>query len=224
MIYLTGAYRLEQIPRLVQAGVGVMLQPGNGYAKSVELHGFTSWAADNGCFAKGDKFRLDHWYEWLATVPKSRLLFAVVPDVYGNAEGTLKRSLPELSRVRQMGFKAAFVGQDESEKGYIPWDDFDCLFIGGSTEWKLGSGAASLAGQAKNKDMWVHMGRVNSKKRLLYAASIGCDSADGTFLRFVNRDVTLDGVGKIISWLEAVKSRPNLTGTHVCFIQDGRDL
>ncbi len=30
----------------------------------------------------------------------------------------------------------------------------------------------------------VHCGRVNSLKRLRYAASIGCQSADGTFLAY----------------------------------------
>jgi hypothetical protein len=56
--------------------------------------------------------------------------------------------------------------------------------IGGSTSWKLGPAAASLAAQARRLGKWVHMGRVNSLKRLRYAASIGCDSADGTYLAF----------------------------------------
>jgi hypothetical protein len=30
----------------------------------------------------------------------------------------------------------------------------------------------------------THMGRVNSNRRLQYAATIGCDSADGTYLAF----------------------------------------
>jgi hypothetical protein len=58
------------------------------------------------------------------------------------------------------------------------------LFIGGSTEWKLGAEARALAALAKNRGLWVHMGRVNSLRRLRYAADIGCDSVDGTYLAF----------------------------------------
>ena len=34
--------------------------------------------------------------------------------------------------------------------------------------------------EAKRRRKWVHMGRVNSERRIRYAASIGCDSIDGT--------------------------------------------
>lgn len=52
------------------------------------------------------------------------------------------------------------------------------------TEWKLGPVAASIAREAKARGKWVHMGRVNSERRMRYAASIGCDSVDGTFLKW----------------------------------------
>lgn len=57
---------------------------------------------------------------------------------------------------------------------------FDALFIGGSTEFKLSEFAATLAQMAKRRRKWVHMGRVNTRRRVRYAASIGCDSIDGT--------------------------------------------
>ena len=47
-------------------------------------------------------------------------------------------------------------------------------------EWKLGTAARDLVAEARARRVWVHMGRVNSLKRLRYAAAIGCDSADGT--------------------------------------------
>ena len=58
------------------------------------------------------------------------------------------------------------------------------LFIGGTTEWKLGRHARALVREAKQRGKHVHMGRVNSAKRYRYAEAIGCDSADGTFLTF----------------------------------------
>lgn len=66
----------------------------------------------------------------------------------------------------------------------MPWHTFDVLFIGGSTEWKLGPGARALVAEAKRRGKWVHMGRVNSGRRWSYAEHIGCDSVDGTFLAF----------------------------------------
>ena len=41
--------------------------------------------------------------------------------------------------------------------------------IGGTTSWKLGPAAAGLAAQARRRGLWVHLGRVNSLKRLRYA-------------------------------------------------------
>jgi hypothetical protein len=80
----------------------------------------------------------------------------------------------------------------------VPWDEFDVLFLGGSTEWKLGEAAAALTAEAKSRGKHVHMGRVNSRKRYRYARSIGCDSVDGTYLVF-GPTVNLP---KLLSWLE----------------------
>lgn len=49
-------------------------------------------------------------------------------------------------------------------------------------EWKLGAGAAGLAGEARARGKWVHMGRVNTRGRLRHAHAIGCHSVDGTLL------------------------------------------
>ena len=60
------------------------------------------------------------------------------------------------------------------------WPRIDALFIGGSTDWKLGAATRALVREAKRRGLWVHMGRVNSLKRIAYTAEIGCDSIDGT--------------------------------------------
>ena len=95
--------------------------------------------------------------------------------------------------------RAAFID------GY-PWDDFDALFIGGSTSWKLGPGAAAVAYDAKLRGKWVHMGRVNSLRRMRYAESIGCDSADGTTLRF-SPGTDVQG------WADHVRQHPSIWRT-----------
>lgn len=143
------------------------------------------WCADNGCFGKGYPGD-EKWLGWLATHADDAetCLFATAPDVVGDAPATLERSQPWLPKIRELGYPAALVAQDGLEHLDVPWDEFDVLFIGGSTEWKLGAAARHLIAQAKARGKHVHMGRVNSEKRYRYAASIGCDSADGTYLTF----------------------------------------
>lgn len=143
------------------------------------------WAADNGCFGKGYPGD-EEWFAWLQANQgdAATCLFAVAPDVVGDAAGTIARSLPWLQPIRDLGYPAALVAQDGLEGLEIPWDLFDVLFIGGTTEWKLGPYARMVIAEAKRRGKWIHMGRVNSEKRYRYAHGLGCDSADGTFLVF----------------------------------------
>jgi hypothetical protein len=139
-----------------------------------------TWCADNGCFSA--RFQEEHWWSFLEKNAKDagRCSFATAPDVVGDAAATLERSAPWLQPIRDLGYPVALVGQDGLEDLTVPWDDFDAFFIGGSTDWKLSEAAADLVAEARERGKWVHMGRVNSKKRLQYADGIGCNSADGT--------------------------------------------
>jgi hypothetical protein len=101
--------------------------------------------------------------------------------VVGNAVKTLEKFRRWATVIRAFGFPVALVAQDGLTIETTPWIDLDALFIGGSTEWKLGPVAEALANAAKANRKWVHMGRVNTKKRFRHAARIGCDSVDGTF-------------------------------------------
>ncbi len=165
----------------------------------------TVWCADNSCFGIGYPGD-DKYIAWLAShaAHKDDCLFATAPDVVGDAKATLARSRPMLSRIREIGYRAALVGQDGMEHLDVPWDEFDCLFVGGSTEWKLGAGAEILIREAKRRGKWVHIGRVNSRKRYLKFADLA-DSCDGTYLTF-GPDVNLP---KLLRWLEDWK-RPKL--------------
>lgn len=128
-----------------------------------------------------------------------------LPDVLRNAAATLERSAPVLPRLREAGYPAALVGQDGLENLVVPWDEFDVLFLGGSTTWKLSRQAWSLSREAIKRGKRVHMGRVNSYKRLLYAQEIGCDSADGTFLAFAPTRRLL----RILDRVQAYNETPN---------------
>jgi hypothetical protein len=102
-----------------------------------------------------------------------------------------------LPRIRAAGYPAALVAQDGLEHLPVPWRLLDAVFIGGSTAWKLGPAVAGLAAEARRRGLSVHMGRVNSRTRLWYAASIGCHSVDGTCLAY-GPDRNLP---KLLGWL-----------------------
>jgi hypothetical protein len=104
------------------------------------------------------------------------------------------------------GLPVAMVAQDGLERFDVPWPWFDVLFLGGSTGWKLGPHARALAAEATARGKLVHMGRVNSLRRLRYAAEIGCTSADGTFISF-GPDRRLP---EALGWLRDVNDREGL--------------
>lgn len=164
-----------------------------------------AWCADNGCFGKGYPGD-DAWFAWLqryTAEERSRCLFAVAPDVVGDAWRSHFRSAPWLAKIRALGYPVAYVAQNGLENLPVPWSEFDVLFIGGDTAWKLGRHARRLVSEAKARGKWVHMGRVNSARRLRYADAIGCDSADGTRIAFAP-DANLPDV---MSWLRGVNDQ-----------------
>jgi hypothetical protein len=166
------------------------------------------WAADNGCFTQPKKYTDERYLEWLASRSEHAdlCLFATAPDVVGDAEATLERSLPMLPRIRAAGYPVALVAQDGLTPDMVPWDDIDALFIGGSTGWKLGEASHALCLAAKERGKWLHMGRVNSGRRYELARSFGCDSVDGTFIAF-GPDINEP---KVQRWLDRAKREPHI--------------
>lgn len=74
-------------------------------------------------------------------------------------------------------------------------------------EWKLSETARALSREAKARGKWLHMGRVNSLKRLRIAMSFGCDSVDGTLL---SRGPKIH-YPALIRWLDLVHREAELT-------------
>lgn len=203
MIYLANPTGDPTVHAAMSAGLlGYMDTPGQGNRRPAGV----TWAADNGCYGSGYPGD-EPWLAWLA---KNRgaaasCLFASAPDVVGDAVATFTRSAPFLPRIRALGFRAALVAQDGLEDIPVPWNEFDVLFVGGSTVWKLGRAARQVVGEARRRGVPVHMGRVNTRGRIAYAASIGCDSVDGTYLKF-GPSVNLP---KLLRWLDK-HNRPAL--------------
>ena len=192
ILYLANPCGAAVIAAMERGVIGYIDTPAQGNKRPDGV----AFCMDNGAFS--DKFDEAKWWRFLTENAHAArdCLFAVAPDVVGDAAATIERSLPWLPKIRALGYPAAFVAQDGQEDLTVPWDEFDCLFIGGTTSWKLGPYARELVREAKARGKWVHMGRVNSERRWRYADAIGCDSCDGTFLTF-GPDVNLP---RLLAW------------------------
>ena len=152
--------------------IGQLLTPLTRYADRGGIY-----AIDNGAFAG---FNPTHFRSLLERQKssKDRCKFVAVPDVVGSARRT-----EEVFRhwYRQLcGWPLALVAQDGIEDIEIPWELIDAIFIGGSTEFKLGSIAEQCIKAAKAIGKWVHVGRVNTPDRVAKFSDLGVDSIDGS--------------------------------------------
>jgi hypothetical protein len=187
--------RLGPSPRL-----GFLLTPraGNGVEAIKDLG--MPWAADNSAFSGFDEGRFVRMLDRVAGVPGC--LWVAAPDVVADAARTLDLFDAWQPRIAGRGLPVALVGQDGLEVLEVPWDRMDALFLGGSTEWKLGEHARRLAGEARAREKLVHCGRVNSRRRIRHAAAIGCDSVDGScFSRWPDTKIT-----PALRWLEEAEA------------------
>jgi hypothetical protein len=176
MLYFTPPVKIAR-PVIAAGQLGQMVTPNQGN----RVVDGARWIFDNGRFStKG--WTPERYFDALekhAGTPGC--VFAVVPDVVADAAGTNRLWAKWDRGLRRHGYPIGYVIQDGATS--IPrW--CDAIFVGGSDAFKLGPEARALVALAKRHGKWVHMGRVNSFKRLAYAAEIGCDSADGTFLVF----------------------------------------
>lgn len=154
------------VGRLVSPRSGNRVRPGE------------RWAADNDAFLAWDGPRFRRMLARLSGVPGC--LFVAAPDVVADAAATLARFGEWAPEIAAAGLPAALVGQDGAEGLDLPWGEFDALFVGGSTAWKLSAAAADLCREARARGKWAHVGRVNTRRRLRVAYDLGADSVDGT--------------------------------------------
>lgn len=165
--------------------LGRLVQPRHYSSIEATAAAGIPWAADNDAFnGWGDipAQRFLTMLERLAGLPGCR--FVVAPDVVGDA-GLTDLLFEEFAPViLSHGLPVAYVLQEngcEYEPRGVPWGSIAALFIGCALdEYKLGPEVAAIVREAKARDKWVHMGRVNSVRRMRYAEAIGCDSVDGS--------------------------------------------
>jgi hypothetical protein len=158
--------------------LGVLLVPGAGNSISSVLATGLPWTADNAAFSGFDPAAFCSLIGRAAG--RSGCLFVACPDVVGDAAAKLRLFARWQPVLASLDLPVALVAQDGAENLELPWGRFQALFIGGSTQWKLGGGAAGLVAEAKRRGLWVHLGRCNTRKRFRHAFLLACDSLDGS--------------------------------------------
>jgi len=149
------------------------------------------WAVDNAAFSNPDDHKffnlcVDTWGMTGHNPPE----WVAVPDAVGDHRATLRLFFDWVvqwqAELGETPFPLAFVLQDGCREEEVPWDFIAAVFVGGTDQFKLQQ-SGPLIRAAKERGKIVHMGRVNSLKRIKFAHSLGVDSVDGTcFSRFPN--------------------------------------
>jgi hypothetical protein len=115
------------------------------------------WAIDNGAFSGFDEKAFFSRLRRQEDGENQNCLFVTAPDVVGSAMRTAE--MFDIYKDRLAGWPIALALQDGQENVRIPWADIDAVFVGGSTNWKVG--------------------RINDPARFAYFEPIA-DSCDGS--------------------------------------------
>lgn len=134
----------------------------------------TPYGLDNGCFKT---FERDAWARLLEQAEEDAPVFACLPDIVGDAQRTVE--LFTYFKSFTNGIPRALVLQDGIEHATIPWDDLAAVFVGGSDAFKFSPITMRAAKTAKMLGKWVHVGRVNTAKRVSNWVGVA-DSIDGS--------------------------------------------
>ena len=141
----------------------------------------TAFALDNGAW--GAFLRGDSWDEGaflqLVDAFGADADFVVVPDVVTDRDATLRSAETWLPRLE--GLRRYLALQDG-----MTWDDvvpfvadLEGVFVGGTTAWKL-STMAEWGGFCRTRKLKLHVGRVNSVRRIRLCGDAGAHSFDGS--------------------------------------------
>ena len=129
--------------------------------------------------------------------------WSVVPDIVAGGRASLDLSLRWLRHVLDETPVALIAVQDgmtaDDVRGYI--GHRVGLFVGGSTAWKLET-MSTWTALGRERCAWVHVGRVNTARRIRMCAMTGATSIDGTSAtRFAKTLRPLDAARRQMAFL-----------------------
>lgn len=107
--------------------------------------------------------------------------WTVLPDIVAGGTASLEMSLHWMRRVLDDTRRCLLAVQDgmgaEDVRPFL--GARVGIFVGGSTAWKIGT-AEAWGALGREVGCWVHVGRVNTAKRIRLCARAGAHSFDGT--------------------------------------------
>jgi hypothetical protein len=184
--------------------LGFLLTPRGGHDPAWAAATFgDAWACDNDAFSGFDETRYRTMLDRVAACGV-RPAWVTAPDVVADAGRTLDLFGRWAHVIAGYGLPVALVAQDGLRWWQVPWAAIRCLFVGGSTAWKLGPLAAELVRAARAWGKWVHMGRCSTRQRMERAYRLGCDSVDGSIFSRQPRKWLPTG----LRWLARMHAQP----------------
>lgn len=155
LVSAKGALRTEGMPYALDNGAWTAFQQGQPF--------------DEGAFSRAVDL-LGEKADWI-----------VVPDIVAGGMASLEFSLRWLDRLKGCPTRLLLAVQNGMEPNDVRelLSPAVGLFVGGDTEWKLAT--VNQWGQlARRRNCYLHVGRVNSAKRIALCAAAGAHSVDGT--------------------------------------------
>lgn len=192
----TGTRRNLRVMR--EAGWRLMVEPSQiGRYKSMrplwDDGSDASFAVDNGAW--GSHCRGEVWdpapFLKMVDAIGDRADWIVVPDIVEGGRASLRRSIEWLDRLPGLRLVAVQDGLEPTDLGSLVGPSVG-IFVGGSTEWKL-STLPQWGRFARERGVYLHVGRVNTRRRIRACALAGADSFDGSSVtRFAKTIVPLE--------------------------------
>lgn len=178
--------------------------PLTGYATMDGVY----WVLDNGAYTNFDARKFE---KMAATgIADPDCLWIAMPDEVGDHQATLELFHAWYERLNRQWIprrtpeqmKAAFVVQDGATIEEIPWERITALFLGGSTEFKLSRKAWEILECGRNEQKWIHVGRVNTPKRIVHFHGLA-NSIDGSGIARFDQDLT-----RALETIRSLDARP----------------
>jgi len=182
VVYASRTGSARNLAAMANAGIRLLATP-QQLGRYPDARPPWPYMLDNGAFGEGG-FQPDRFREALRLIGSDADMI-VLPDIVCGGRRSLELSLDWMHRVLQVARHYVLLPvQDGMEpqdvRRYL--DHPACqvgIFVGGSTEWKestmrmWGDLAAEMA-------VWMHVGRVNTGRRMALAVAAGAHSVDGS--------------------------------------------
>lgn len=179
ILYATGTGTRRNLAAMRDHGFGLLLTPDRPEMRD----GFDRYAIDNGAWGahqRGERWMPQRWLA-LVRVHGHGADWCVLPDIVCGGSRSLALSCWWLPRVFSLSPRWLIAVQDGMEPETVSrlLGPRVGVFVGGSTEWKLSSMEA-WGHVCRESGAWLHVGRVNSAKRIATCSLSGAHSCDGT--------------------------------------------